>query len=129
MTFPRASSTQIPALYCRWIGGLRWAHYGDAVEFLEGPASGRTFAFAPEIARFMEGFRAMEGGVPAFGHVLHLLYLIGLADRSGSDEGRPGRCLERIARVRSGRRDARCAMQGAPQGSLRSRLGQRIHRS
>ena len=58
MTFPRAALyLQIPASYCRSIGGLRWAHYGEAVEFLEGPAAGLTFAFAPEIALFLEGFR------------------------------------------------------------------------
>ena len=88
MTFQRAALyLRIPESYCRSIGGLRWAHYGDAVEFLEGAASGQTFAFAPEIALFMEGFRDLEGGFPAFGHVLHLLYLIGLGDRAGSKNG------------------------------------------
>ena len=63
MTFQQAALyLRIPESYCRWIGGLRWAHYGDAVEFLEGPASGRTFAFAAEIALFMEGFRGHGGG-------------------------------------------------------------------
>ena len=48
MTFPQAALyLQIPALYCRSIGGLRWAHYGEAVEFLEGPAAGLTFALRP----------------------------------------------------------------------------------
>ncbi len=98
MTFPRAALyLQIPASYCRSIGGLRWAHYGEAVEFLEGPAAGLTFAFAPEIALFLEGFRGMDGGVPAFGHVLHLLYLIGLGDRTGADASRSANCLKRIA--------------------------------
>jgi hypothetical protein len=120
MNFHRAALyLRIPESYCQSIGGLRWAHYGDAVEFLEGAASGQTFAFAPEIALFIEGFRDMDGGLPAFGHVLHLLYLIGLGDRGGSmDGGRrtegggpseldgggigqaggTGGCLERIAR-------------------------------
>src|SRR5580700_39283 len=100
MTFSRAALyLQIPASYCRSIGGLRWAHYGEAVEFLEGPAAGMTFAFAPEIALFLEGFRGTDGerGVPAFGHVLHLLYLIGLGDRAGANDLRPGNCLNRIA--------------------------------
>ena len=88
---------QIPEAYCKWIGGLRWARYGDAVEFVDGPAAGMTFAFAPEIALFMEGFRHMEGGVPAFGHVLHLLYLVGVGDRLGSAGGKRRACLERIA--------------------------------
>ena len=39
----------------------------------------------------------MDGGVPAFGHVLHLLYLIGLGDRAGADASRSGNCLQRIA--------------------------------
>jgi hypothetical protein len=98
MTFSRAALyLQIPASYCRSIGGLRWAHYGEAVEFLDGPSAGLTFAFAPEIALFLEGFRGSDGGVPAFGHVLHLLYLIGLGDRSGADASRSANCLKRIA--------------------------------
>ncbi len=98
MTFPRAALyLQVPALYCRWFGGLRWDHHGEAVEFLDGPAAGLTFAFAPEVALFLEGFRATEGGVPAFGHILHLLYLIGLGERAGATGSQPGNCLERIA--------------------------------
>ena len=79
---------QIPAAYCRSFGGLRWAQYGEAVEFLDGPDAGRTFAFAPEIARFLEGVLSGEGPYLAFGLVLHLLYLIGLGSRakaSGED--------------------------------------------
>ena len=88
MKFERAALyLRIPESYCQSMGGLRWAHYGDAVEFVEGEASGQTFAFAPEIALFMEGLRDLEGGFPAFGHVLHLLYLIGLGDRAGSKDG------------------------------------------
>ncbi len=73
---------QIPAAYCRSLGGFRWAQYGEAVEFLDGPDAGRTFAFAPEIARFLEGL--LNAGEPplAFGCVLHLLYLIGLGERA-----------------------------------------------
>ena len=69
---------QIPATYCRSFGGLRWAQYGEAVEFLEGPAAGRTFAFAAEIAVFLEGLQDPGGSILGFGFVLHLLYLIGL---------------------------------------------------
>ena len=53
--------------------------------------------FRPEIALFLEGFRGSDGGVPAFGHVLHLLYLIGLGDRSGADPSQSANCLKRIA--------------------------------
>ncbi len=88
---------QIPEAYCRSIGGLRWAHYGEAVEFLEGPSGGRTFAFAAEIALFLEGLARMEGGVPAFGFVLHLLFLIGLGDRARPSGSGPGSCVERVA--------------------------------
>ncbi len=38
---------QIPAAYCRAFGGFRWAHYGEAVEFLDGPEAGQTFALRP----------------------------------------------------------------------------------
>jgi len=86
---------QIPADYCRSFGGLRWAQYGDAIEFLEGPAGGHTFAFAREIALFLEGLQATEGPPLGFGFVLHLLYLIGLGDRAGGPS--PGRCVDRIA--------------------------------
>lgn len=79
---------QIPAAYCRSFGGLRWAQYGEAVEFLDGPDAGRTFAFAAEIAQFLEGLLAPDGPYPAFGTALHLLYMLGLGDRAtapGSD--------------------------------------------
>ena len=88
---------QIPADYCRSFGGLRWAQYGEAVEFLEGPSAGRTFAFAAEIALFIEGLQAAGGPPPNFGFVLHLLYLIGLGDRGARPGNGAGRCLERIA--------------------------------
>src|SRR5271166_2163853 len=88
---------QIPADYCRSFGGLRWAQYGEVVEFLEGPAGGHTFAFAAEIALFLEGFQAAGGSSPGFGFVLHLLYLIGLGDRANGPS--PGRCVERMAVV------------------------------
>jgi len=87
---------QIPAEYCRSFGGLRWAQYGEAVEFLEGPGAGRTFAFDAEIALFLEGLQTNENCVLGFGLVLHLLYLIGLGDRAMRLGKGPGRCLERI---------------------------------
>ena len=58
---------QIPAHYCRSFGGLRWAQYGEAVEFLEGPAAGRTFAFAAEIDVFLEGLVDSGLSCPASG--------------------------------------------------------------
>jgi hypothetical protein len=88
---------QIPATYCRSFGGLRWAQYGEAVEFLEGPAAGRTFAFAAEIAVFLDGLQEPHGSVLGFGLVLHLLYLIGLADRAARHGEGCALCIERIA--------------------------------
>jgi hypothetical protein len=88
---------QIPADYCRSFGGLRWAQYGEAVEFLDGPAAGRTFAFAAEIALFLEGLQTAGSCGLNFGFVLHLLYLIGLSDRGAPAGDSSGRSLERIA--------------------------------
>ena len=88
---------QIPATYCRSFGGLRWAQYGEAVEFLEGPAAGRTFAFAAEIAVFLEGLQDPGGSILGFGFVLHLLYLIGLGDRAARHGEGCALCIERIA--------------------------------
>ena len=88
---------QIPAHYCRSFGGLRWAQYGEAIEFLEGPAAGRTFAFAAEVAAFLEGLENSDGSLPGFGFVLHLLYLIGLGDRAARHGEGTAVCVERIA--------------------------------
>ena len=125
MNFHRAALyLRIPESYCRSFGGLRWAHYGDAVEFLEGAASGQTFAFAPEIALFMEGFRDLDGGFPAFGHVLHLLYMIGLGDRAGSKGG--GRRTEgggRGRRTEGGGRRAEDGGRRAEDGGRRTEGG------
>lgn len=85
---------QIPAAYCRAFGGLRWAQRGEAVEFLDGPGAGRTFAFAGEVAQFLQGLLGPGRPCPAFGSVLHLMYLVGLGDRAG-DPTNP----RRIARV------------------------------
>ncbi len=75
---------QIPAAYCRSFGGLRWAQYGEAVEFLDGPDAGRTFAFAAEIGQFLEGLLAPGGACPAFGTALHSLLMLGLGDRAST---------------------------------------------
>ena len=92
---------QIPAAYCRSFGGLRWAQRGEAVEFLDGPNAGRTFAFAAEIGHFLEGLLVPGSPCPAFGSALHLLYVIGLGDRGGTSDWPvdcfPARRLERIA--------------------------------
>ncbi len=88
---------QIPGEYCRSFGGLRWAHYGEAIEFLEGPTAGRTFAFAAEVAAFLEGLDSGGGSLPGFGFVLHLLYLVGLGDRAARHGERRALCVERIA--------------------------------
>ena len=87
---------QIPAAYCRSFGGLRWAQRGEAVEFLEGPDAGRTFAFSAEIGHFLEGLLVPGSPCPAFGSVLHLLYVIGLGDRAGTSD-RPVDCFPALA--------------------------------
>ena len=116
---------QIPAAYCRSFGGLRWAQYGEAVEFLDGPDAGRTFAFAAEIGQFLEGLLVPGRPCPAFGSVLHLLYLIGLGDRAGTSDWPVDR-IRRVAWSESPRRSAswgvRSAMPGrsAPGSAARS---------
>jgi hypothetical protein len=95
--FRAAHYLQIPAGYCRSFGGLRWAQYGEAIEFLEGQAAGRTFAFAAEIAVFLEGLHGPEGELLCFGFVLHLLYLIGLGERGARHGEGSVVCVERIA--------------------------------
>ena len=109
---------QIPALYCRSFGGLRWAQYGEAVEFLEGPAAGRTFAFAAEIAVFLDGLHEPDGSILGFGLVLHLLYLIGLGDRAARHGEGCAQCIERIA---APFRELGCPLRNA--GALCSWLG------
>ncbi len=88
---------KIPAQYCRSFGGLRWAQYGEAIEFLDGPSGGRTFAFSQEIAFFLEGLYSAGDSVLGFRLALHLLYLIGLCDRASRSPGGEGRTIERIA--------------------------------
>ncbi len=73
------------------------AQYGEAIEFLEGPAAGRTFAFAAEVAAFLEGLESSNGSLPGFGFVLHLLYLIGLGDRAARHGEGTALCVERIS--------------------------------
>jgi hypothetical protein len=88
---------QIPAEYCRSFGGLRWAQYGEAIEFLDGPSGGRTFAFAQQVGSFLEGLYSGGEPVLGFGFALHLLYLVGLRDRASPSEADGGRAIERIA--------------------------------
>ncbi|MGP0063261.1 MAG: hypothetical protein ACLQGP_06605 [Isosphaeraceae bacterium] len=99
---------QIPAAYCRSFGGLRWAQRGEAVEFLDGPDAGRTFAFAPEIARFLEGMLVPGKSVPAFGCVLHILYLIGLGERAQAHDS-----TDRMHRINEQFRDLRSPLRNA----------------
>ena len=89
---------QIPAAYCRAFGGLRWAQYGEAVEVLDGPDAGRTFAFAAEIGQFLEGLLADGVPCPAFGTVLHLLCMLGLGDRGTAAGQVASHRLDRLAR-------------------------------
>ena len=74
---------QIPPHYCRSFGGLRWAQYGEAIEFLDGPAAGRTFAFAAEVAAFLEGLASSNGSLPRF----WACAASPLPDRSGRSRG------------------------------------------
>jgi hypothetical protein len=62
----------IPTGYCRWLGRLRWSYTAEVIEYDD---SG-TFAFAAEIASFLEGFGSVRPLV-SFGFVLHLLHLLG----------------------------------------------------
>jgi hypothetical protein len=64
----------IPEDYAAWLGGLHWSRAGDAIE----DETQATFALAPQVALFLEGF---AGTVPHFAHVLHLLHLLGLGTR------------------------------------------------
>lgn len=61
----------IPEGYAAWLGGLRWARAGDAIEFQDE----LTFALTPQVALFLEGF---DGEVPHFAHVLHMLSFLGV---------------------------------------------------
>jgi hypothetical protein len=63
---------RIPPRYSHWLDGLRWADTGEAIEY----ADGTTFLLAQEIALFLEGFAATHRLIH-FGHVLHLLKLLG----------------------------------------------------
>ncbi len=111
---------QIPADYCRTFGGMRWAQYGEAVEFLDGPAAGRTFAFAAEIALFLEGMCESRRILPDFGLVLHLLYLVGLGDRATRHGEGGSSCIERVA---APFRDLGCPLRNA--GALASWLSRK----
>jgi hypothetical protein len=64
----------IPQGYAAWLGGLHWSAAGDAIE----DEAQATFALAPQIALFLEGF---GGKAPHFAHVLHMLHLLGLGGR------------------------------------------------
>src|SRR5262245_5201555 len=67
----RADYLGIPEPYCRALGGPRWSRQDQAIEYSDG----RTFAFAPEVRSFLEGF-ASRGPLVHFGHVLHFMYLL-----------------------------------------------------
>lgn len=70
--------------YGRWLGGLRWAENGEAVEFVsEDPEVGLTFAMAREIAVFLRGFHNVRNPVP-FAYVLHIMWLLGAGSASSA---------------------------------------------
>jgi hypothetical protein len=110
---------QIPDAYCRSFGGLRWAQQGEAVEFLGGPDAGLTFAFAVEIAQFLDGLLTPGQPVLAFGCVLHLLYLIGLGERA-----RGHGSTHRLHRINEQFRDLRSPLGNA--GALCAELCREI---
>src|SRR5262245_681457 len=68
---------RVPPEYARALGGLNWALGCEAID----DAFGRTFVFAGEVGRFLEGF-AGQRSLVHFGHVLHLLYLLHWPPRS-----------------------------------------------
>src|SRR5262245_30866728 len=63
----------IPADYAERLDGLRWSQRDAAIE----NRSGDTFAFAPQVWQFLEGFMS-ERPLLDFAHMLHLLYLLGI---------------------------------------------------
>jgi hypothetical protein len=65
----------IPTHYCRWLGGLRW---DSSTQNLVEHEDGSTFAFGVQIGLFIEGFCGVRSLIH-FGHILHLLYLLGHA--------------------------------------------------
>jgi hypothetical protein len=66
----------VPEEYVRALGGLRWADNGEAIVLTaRDPEIGLTFAMAPEIARFLAGFRQSRDLVP-FAYVLHMLSML-----------------------------------------------------
>ena len=74
-----------------YAGGLRWSASGEAVEYAaDEPRVGVTFALNGEVAKFLEGL-ASQGPLPHFAFVLHLLDLIGVADRNAAPEALPPR--------------------------------------
>src|SRR5947208_8914102 len=68
---------RLPGAYCDFLGGLRWSTAEDALERRDGS----LFAFAEEVALFLEGFAA-GGRLIHFGFFLHLLDLLRNADSS-----------------------------------------------
>ena len=79
-------------------GAWRWTSNMEAIEYAAAdPAIGLTFAMSAEIALFLEGFHASGVRPIHFGHILHLLHLLGLGIRD------PGATLavgaERLARA------------------------------
>ncbi|MBV8676148.1 MAG: hypothetical protein JO355_03145, partial [Planctomycetaceae bacterium] len=80
------------------LGGLGWTSNMEAIAYeAADPAIGLTFAMSAEIALFLEGFHASGVRPIHFGHILHLLHLLGLGIRD------PGATLavgaERLART------------------------------
>ena len=92
----------IPDAYGRWLGGLRWMHNGEAVEYATtDPEIGLTFAMSAQIDLFLEGL-ATEGRTLHFAYVLHLLHLLGDWKRMATTGARgPSQAAELAALARA----------------------------
>lgn len=64
---------QLTPAYAESVGGVRWSAGGDCLV----RADGTTFAFAPQIAPFLDGFASTRRVVP-FGQVVLMLHWLGL---------------------------------------------------
>jgi hypothetical protein len=117
----------IPRDYARWLGGLRWHPSGEAIEFAaESPKVGLTFAMAPEVARFLDGF-ASGRDLVCFGHVLHMMTLLGCSDPEAGEFDETRRItLPRVVLARLARRFRDLGRPTRNAGALFARLARDV---